>query len=225
MIQFQNVLKTKFSFNRSIARFFTNELAEFENVGRKKGKEHYYQAFNQHLKELNRFKEKEDLPVRIKGRWKILKQQTLDEQQIIVRTEKDIKVSYLKLNLVTKLIRDLTVRAAVAQLTFSKKKHAKTALQLLSDACRDAKEKFDLSPDELQLDQVYIGRGSQLKRIRIMGRGRAGLGYKRFSHLTVQLKKIDFDEKIRNSKNVREAKEWVKQKLQVAAMSEKAKNL
>ncbi|KAG5190738.1 hypothetical protein JKP88DRAFT_266799 [Tribonema minus] len=220
--------------------------ADFSYVGRKQGKTHYYDAFNQHLKDEGLFMAKDDRDfMRGKGRWKTLAAEQYDAAQIVRRQELAIRVSPLKLNLVAKLVRGLTVRQAVAQLTFSKKKHAKvhqrvrqvvaqltfskkkhakvyrrsltvrqavaqltfsrkkhakTTLQLLSDACREAREKFGFIPDQLELDQIYVGKGEQQKRQRIMGKGRTGLGYRRWAHLTVHLREIDFDGKISSSR-------------------------
>jgi ribosomal protein L22 len=42
-----------------------------------------------------------------------------------------------------------------------------TALQLLSDACREAAAKFNFTPDQLELEQIYVGKGRSQKKLRV----------------------------------------------------------
>jgi hypothetical protein len=44
--------------------------------------------------------------------------------------------------------------------------------------------------------------------MRIMGRGRTGVGYLRRSHVTVKVEKIDFAEKIANAKTFSQKRKW-----------------
>lgn len=48
------------------------------------------------------------------------------------------------------------------------------------------------------------------KYARIMGRGRTGYGYKRASHCTVKVEKVDYEKEIKNAANKFQQKKWMK---------------
>ena len=58
--------------------------------------------------------------------------------QVVRLVEKEIRISPMKLGLVAKLVRGLTVRQAVAQLMFSKKKHAKVGINMCTATSQPA---------------------------------------------------------------------------------------
>ena len=58
-----------------------------------------------------------------------------------------------------------------------------------------------------------INKGMAMKRIRIMGRGRSGVGYKRYTHVTIKVGKVDFDEKIQLTKTDSRKLMWKKRQL------------
>ncbi len=51
-------------------------------------------------------------------------------------------------------------------------------------------------PAELFVKEVMVNKGMSYKRMRIMGRGRSGIGYKRYSHVTVKVEIINFNKMI-----------------------------
>ncbi len=57
-----------------------------------------------------------------------------------------------------------------------------------------------------------ITKGPQVKKMRIMAKGRTGVGYKRSSHLRLSVAVADFDKLILNAKTHGEKKHWQKRK-------------
>ncbi|CAM9920141.1 unnamed protein product [Scytosiphon promiscuus] len=119
---------------------------------------------------------------------------------------KEIRVSPWSLNLLAKLVRGLPVVDATAQLKFCKKKHTITVNKAIQNALNLADMRYGLGAEELEVGEIFVTKGKVLKRIRIMGRGRAGIMRRKWSHLNVTLREIDFDKQIETaaSKNQRE---------------------
>jgi hypothetical protein len=60
----------------------------------------------------------------------------------------------------------------------------------------------------LWVKEVLVNKGPQTKQLRIMGRGRTGMGYKRQSHITIKVQVIDFASKIANAESEIEKLHW-----------------
>lgn len=69
-----------------------------------------------------------------------------------------------------------------------------------------------LIAEELVVKEVICTKGTQMKRMRMMGRGRTGFGYKRYTHCTVKLEQIDFDKEIASAKTFKHRTEWTKRR-------------
>ena len=96
-----------------------------------------------------------------------------------------IRTSPRKLNLVAQSIRGLSASKAVAELSFSKKRIAKTALAVLQSAIANAENNHQLNIDKLFVKEAYVGKGLVMKRMHARGRGRGARVLKPFSNLTV----------------------------------------
>ena len=46
--------------------------------------------------------------------------------------------------------------------------------------------------------------------MKIMGKGRVGFGYIRWSHVTVKVAPIDFQKRIREAKTIQQKSDWVR---------------
>ena len=90
-----------------------------------------------------------------------------------------------KLNLVAQSIRGLNAEKAVAELSFSKKRIAKTALSVLQSAIANAENNHQLNIDKLYVSEAYVGKGLVMKRMHARGRGRGARVLKPFSNLTI----------------------------------------
>lgn len=58
-------------------------------------------------------------------------------------------------------------------------------------------------------------KGMTRKKVRIMGRGRSGVGKIRSSHVTIKVDKVNFQEKIEQARSIYERDVWMKRKAQV----------
>lgn len=96
-----------------------------------------------------------------------------------------IRTSPRKLNLVAQSIRGLGVEKAVAELTFSKKRIAKSVLGVLNSAVANAENNHNLNIDKLIVSEAYVGKGLVMKRMHARGRGRGARVLKPFSNLTI----------------------------------------
>jgi large subunit ribosomal protein L22 len=96
-----------------------------------------------------------------------------------------LRVSPQKLNLMAGLIRGKDVSAAVADLTFSKRRIAGEVRKVVESAIANAENNHQLDVDRLYVSEASVGRGLVMKRFRARARGRAGRIRKPFSNLTV----------------------------------------
>ncbi len=96
-----------------------------------------------------------------------------------------IRVSPRKLNLVAETIRGKDVNAALAELTFSKRRIAREVKKVLQAAIANAENNHQLDVDRLFVAEAYVGKGMVMKRWRPRARGRVGRIVKPFSRLTV----------------------------------------
>jgi len=98
-----------------------------------------------------------------------------------------IRISMYKLQLVTDLIRNQTVAAAVDALKFSKKRVAGEVLKTLLSAVANAENNKKMSADSLFIKEIWVGKAITMKRYMAGPRGQAKPLLKPFSHLTIVL--------------------------------------
>ena len=98
---------------------------------------------------------------------------------------KALRISPRKLNLVAQSIRGKTAQAALAELTFSKRRIAGDVKKALQAAIANAENNHQLDVDRLFVKEATVGRASFMKRFHARGRGRAARVEKWFSNLTV----------------------------------------
>lgn len=133
---------------------------------------------------------------------------------------KNIRHSPWRLNLICQFAAGQTVNDALLQLQYVNKVKAPLVYNLIQGTANSAKTKYDLLPSELEIVECFATHGTHLKRIKTMGRGRAGKMHRRFSHMRVVLRQIDYPLKIMQSTTINERQQWMK-KMEVA-MEEKA---
>src|SRR5271156_3878811 len=105
-----------------------------------------------------------------------------NEAQAIVS---NLRVSPRKLNLVAGLIRNQPASAAVATLTFSKRRIAKEVKKALESAIANAENNHQLDVDRLVVSRAEVGRSMVMRRFHARGRGRSARIEKWFSHLKI----------------------------------------
>ena len=111
-----------------------------------------------------------------------------NEARAVTRT---IRVSPQKLNLVAAMIRGKKVEAALADLTFSRKRIAETVKKTLQSAIANAENNHDLDVDALIVSEAHVGKGIVMKRFAPRGRGRSGRIFKPFSQLTIVVRQVE----------------------------------
>ncbi|ANG96041.1 MULTISPECIES: 50S ribosomal protein L22 [Brucella/Ochrobactrum group] len=121
------------------------------------------------------------------GKAKAPRQLKDNEAKAVART---LRVSPQKLNLVAALIRGKKVNAALADLTFSRKRIAETVKKTLESAIANAENNHDLDVDALIVAEAYVGKSIVMKRFHVRGRGKASRIEKPFSHLTIVVREV-----------------------------------
>ena len=99
-----------------------------------------------------------------------------------------LRTSPQKLNLVAESIRGMPVNAALAELTFSKKRIARDVKKTLQSAIANAENNHGLDVDSLVVAEAWVGKNLVLKRGRPRGRGRFGRLLKPFAEITIKVR-------------------------------------
>ncbi|GHS91236.1 hypothetical protein AGMMS49949_01290 [Alphaproteobacteria bacterium] len=100
---------------------------------------------------------------------------------------KNIRISPQKLNLVAQSIRGARASDALATLKFSRKRIAADVWKTLNSAVANAENNHGLDPDQLYVDEAFVGKGICLKRYRARAKGRGSSIHKPFSRLCISL--------------------------------------
>lgn len=102
-----------------------------------------------------------------------------------------VTTSVQKLNLVAKLVRNLTVSEAYRQLAGCKKKSAPIVAATIRAAATNARA-FGLNQQRLVISEAFVGKGVYLRKLRPWhGKGRFGIEHKKYAHLTVKVRELD----------------------------------
>ena len=96
----------------------------------------------------------------------------LGRMRTYVDAKKSIRHSPWRLNLICQMISGLTVPQAIQQLSFCDKSRAPLVQEFLEKAAKKIDEKDALPLTKLEVAECFVTRGTPLKRIRYMGRGR-----------------------------------------------------
>lgn len=102
-----------------------------------------------------------------------------------------------------------TVIDALTQLKFCEKAKAPDVTDLIYTTAAQAKVRHGLLPCQLEVAECFATHGTHLKRIKIMGRGRAGKKHRRHSHVKLVLREIDYPLKIMQATSTRERNGWI----------------
>ena len=100
---------------------------------------------------------------------------------------RNIRTSPQKLNLVAQAIRGKSVDAALAELTFSKRRVAGLVKKVLQSAIANAEHNFGADIDELKVSTICVDDAPFFTRFRARAKGRGARISKRNSHITVQV--------------------------------------
>ncbi len=106
-------------------------------------------------------------------------------------TNRMLRTSPQKLNLVASMIRGKPVAKALASLTFSKRRISDEVKKTLESAIANAENNHGLDIDELVVAEAYVGKNLIMKRGRPRARGRFGRIHKPFSQLTIKVRQVE----------------------------------
>jgi large subunit ribosomal protein L22 len=96
-----------------------------------------------------------------------------------------IRIGTQKLNLIAASIRGKPAQAALAELSFSRRRVAGEVKKALEAAIANAENNHQLDVDDLVVAEAYVGKTMKIKRFRARAKGRVGRIEKPFSRLTV----------------------------------------
>jgi len=96
-----------------------------------------------------------------------------------------LRTSPQKLNLICKTIHGKSAEAALAELTFSKRRIAHDVKKALQSAIANAENNHQLDVDRLYVAEASVGKAFVMKRLRPRARGRSDRVLKPWSRLTV----------------------------------------
>ena len=108
-----------------------------------------------------------------------------------IATNRMLRTSPQKLNLVAGMIRGMPVEKALAALTFSKRRIAGDVKKTLQSAIANAENNHGLDVDELVVAEAYVGKNLIMKRGRPRARGRYGRIMKPFSQITIKVRQAE----------------------------------
>ena len=60
------------------------------------------------------------------------------------------------------------------------------------------------------VSEVLVTKGKAMRQMTIMGRGRTGFGYRRYSHIWLRVEKIDFEKQIEKAETQTQKEKWAK---------------
>jgi len=126
-----------------------------------------------------------------------------------IGNERDIRHSPWRMNLVCQFAAGQTVPEALKQLMFTQKMAAPLVAKVIRRTANLADIRHGLQPSQLEVAECFATHGSHLKRIKIMGRGRSGKKRRRFSHIRLVLREIDFPTKILQAETVNQKRRWL----------------
>lgn len=102
----------------------------------------------------------------------------------------------------------MPLQEALTQLEFSKKGKAPLVQKVLQRTANLADIRHGLQPSQLEVAECFATKGTPLKRIKIMGRGRFGRMERKHSDMRVVLREIDFKLRIYQAPSVNQKKKW-----------------
>jgi large subunit ribosomal protein L22 len=109
---------------------------------------------------------------------------------------RNLRISARKVRLVVDMLRYKNVKDAQTILTFTVKKGAPSVLKLLRQAIANAKNNFQLDPDNLYIYKISVDDGPKIKRWRPRARGQAYEIQKKTCHINIVLKEIKKGKKL-----------------------------
>jgi large subunit ribosomal protein L22 len=137
----------------------------------------------------------------------------LARMRVYVGAERGIRHSPWRLNLVCQLAAGLPLTDALTQLQFCNKWAAPLVQRVLQRTSNLADIRDGLQPTQLEVAECFATRGTPLKRMKTMGRGRTGRMEHRHAHMRVVLREIDFKLKVYQAPTLNQKKRWLERQM------------
>lgn len=129
--------------------------------------------------------------------------------QVIAKLN-NLRIAPRKVRLVVDQVRGKKTDKAQNILSFTQNQSAGIVLKLLRSAIANAKNNFQLDPENLFISKITVDGGPVLKRWMARAKGQTYDIKKRTSHVTVVLSEIVEGKKIKKAENAQEKKEEAK---------------
>src|SRR3990167_4286788 len=110
---------------------------------------------------------------------------------LIHATAKNIRISPIKVRLVTDKIKKMKPQNAINILGFIPNASAKPLKNVLASAIANAKNNHGINEDSLIIKEIVVNKGPAFKRYKAIARGRAHSILKRTSHIRIILENKD----------------------------------
>jgi large subunit ribosomal protein L22 len=147
----------------------------------------------------------------------------LNRMSIFEGSEKNIRHSPWRLNLVCQLVAGLPLQEAMTQLEFCKKSMAPLVQKVIQRTANLADIRKGLQLSQLEIAECFATRGTPLKRMKTMGRGRSGRMEHKHAHMRLVLREVDFKLRIYQAPSVNQKKKWFSLQQQAEKDSTRAK--
>jgi len=119
--------------------------------------------------------------------------------EVIARL-RNLRISARKVRLVVDMIRGKSVQEAQSILIFAIKRGSMPVLKLLKQAMANAKNNFQLDPDNLFVAKTMVDDGAKYNRWRARARGQGYKIQKKTCHITIILKELEKSKKTKKAK-------------------------
>jgi large subunit ribosomal protein L22 len=129
-------------------------------------------------------------------------------------TEKNIRHSPRKLNLICQLVAGLPLLEALKQLEFCDKGFAPLVKNVLARTSNLADIRDGIQQCQLEVAECFVTQGSHLRRMKYHGKGRMGIMHHKYSHMRVILREIDFPLKIYQAPSLNKKRKLVKMQIE-----------
>ena len=114
----------------------------------------------------------------------------MNNKNVYIAKQKVVFSTPRKLAVVAELIRKKNIDYAINQLKICRKKASEYVLNVLQAAIANASNNFNEELENLYVSEVLVGKSYSLKRFMPRAKGRATKIFKKYSYLTIKLKKI-----------------------------------
>ena len=118
-------------------------------------------------------------------------------KDIIKPTNRNVRCSPRKINLLLKNIRGKKADVAIRDLSFARQRIAHDIKKTVNSAVANAENNYQYDIDNLYIKEAFVGKSIVLKRFRARAKGRASGIKKPYSNITIIL-----SEKLNDNKKV-----------------------